>query len=79
MYLKINEVYLIQVKKSLAGFQTMLHPGALSAYVYQARLRKDKYAFRQSDVNLIDSDANYNHIGLTKTFGGQEMCVFLRK
>ena len=42
-------------------------------------LEEDKYTFRQSDVNLIDLDANYNHIGLTKTFGGQEMCVFLRE
>ena len=29
-------------------------------------LEEDKYVFRQSDVNLIDLDANYNRIGLTK-------------
>ena len=42
-------------------------------------LEEDKYAFRQSDVNLIDLDANYNRRGLTKTFGGQDLCVFLRE
>ena len=42
-------------------------------------LEEDKYAFRQSDVNLIDLDANYNRRRLTKTFGGQDLCVFLRE
>lgn len=74
--LKTDEVHSAQVKRSPAC-QTRSFLECFRLMHIRPGLGENRCALRQSDVNLTHSDAiNCNCVGFSKTFRGQEVCIF---